>query len=261
MKNLIFNFAIVMIIFANFSDGSYRTKKQVKTSKNHVTEVSKNDSHMALLSEIYSFEQENFPLVAVSNLKYKATASVDNNVKKSKKAMRLTPITLEVIETPVYPVNEKTIEEVIAENNAIIESNLSNDAHSLDFVAIETAFSRGDERTIEEVIAEDNAITENSLSNETHSLDIQVIENVVPNLTGKTIEEIIAVDNAVIESNVSTIAEPLDFNLIYESSSLKFKIDNVAFDQSEKTIEEVIAEDNAITENHFSNETIVLNSK
>jgi hypothetical protein len=82
---------------------------------------------------------------------------------------------------------QKTPEELIAEDNAITENNISNDVQKLDFNYI-NIFSNLNEiiefvnyldinKTPEELIAEDNAITENNISNKTHSLDYERINS------------------------------------------------------------------------------------
>ncbi|HAH56368.1 MAG TPA: hypothetical protein DCM02_14070, partial [Flavobacterium sp.] len=82
----------------------------------------------------------------------------------------------------------KTADELIAEDNAITENNISNETQALDFDVI-NSISEGEEvvefvnickteKTADELIAEDNAITENNISNETQALDFDVINKV-----------------------------------------------------------------------------------
>lgn len=97
-------------------------------------------------------------------------------------------------ETVVFNAYERTIEEVIAENNKIIETDISNE---VSFLYIE--------KSTEEIIAEDNQIIESTVSNEVQPLQIE-----------KTIEEIITEDNKIIESTISNEIQPLDFEKIKE---------------------------------------------
>ncbi|MET0759917.1 MAG: hypothetical protein ABWZ56_05825 [Flavobacterium sp.] len=95
-------------------------------------------------------------------------------------------------DTIVFNAYERTIEEIIAENNKIIESSISNE---VSFLYIE--------KPIEEVIAENNQITESPVSTEIQPLQIE-----------KAIEEIITEDNKIIESTISKEFQPLDFEKI-----------------------------------------------
>lgn len=81
----------------------------------------------------------------------------------------------------------KSIDELIKENNLITETTVSND---VTFLYIE--------KSAEDGIAEDNQIIESTISNEVHPLFID-----------KTIEETIASDNQIIESNPIEV-QPLD---------------------------------------------------
>ncbi|HLF52988.1 hypothetical protein [Flavobacterium sp.] len=97
-------------------------------------------------------------------------------------------------DTVVFNAFERTIEEVIAENNQIIENGISNE---ISFLYIE--------KSTEEIIAEDNEIIESTISTEVQPLQIE-----------KTIEEIIIEDNKIIESTISNEFQPLDFEKIKE---------------------------------------------
>ena len=93
---------------------------------------------------------------------------------------------------------QQTVEEIIAEDRKITESNITNDGILY--------FS---EKSNEEIIAADNQIIE---SNGTQEAQLLFIE--------KSIEDQIAADNSVIESNLPTEAQALDFDLINRSSIL-----------------------------------------
>lgn len=79
-------------------------------------------------------------------------------------------------------------------------------------------------KTTEELIAQDNAITESHITNEAQNLDFtyinknspvsEIVESVNVNKIEKTLEELIAEDNAITESNISNEVQVLDFNFI-----------------------------------------------
>jgi hypothetical protein len=94
--------------------------------------------------------------------------------------------------------SEKSIEEVIAENNQIIESPISK---VISFVYLE--------KSMEEIIAENNLITESKPSVEVEPMYLE-----------KTIEEIIAENNKIIDSKISNETQPLDFEKINGRSFL-----------------------------------------
>ena len=81
----------------------------------------------------------------------------------------------------------KSIEEIIAENNKIIESTLPN----------QTAFLYI-EKPIEEVISQNNQIIESDSDLQVQPLSIE-----------KTLQDTIAEDNLIIESNIPTEVHPL----------------------------------------------------
>ncbi len=219
MKNLVFNFAIALVVFAYFTNTTHHSKKESKATQNELVQVSKNNSQMVSTGMNF-FEQEKSAIGISYESKNKATVFVNSIANNSKK----------VSSTSVKR------EEVVAKNQA------------LDFTAIENLTYKGNEKSIDEVISEDNAIIESNLTNEVQSLDIVVIKNVVPSLIGKTMDEVIAEDHAIIENNVSNIEQPLNADLLYHSAAY-LKIDNVAFDATGRSIDEIIAEDNAIIGN------------
>jgi len=273
------------VVITSVSDGSFHTRKGTKISQDEVVEASQMEIPKALLTDIYTLEQENFPMGEVSSvLKYKKAVSVnvakptivdnttdfemvvgtpftnmdeviaaDNAITESTVSNETQALNFDAIEKALPYENEKSMEEVIAEDNKITENTISSETEALNFGAIDNELPYESEKSIDEVIAEDNAITENSVSNETKSLDVRRKESVHPSKNAKTIDEIIAEDLAITETQISKEAQALDFYL-YNSSTTKVEIDNVAFDKSGKTIEEIIAEDNAITESNLLNE-------
>ncbi len=98
--------------------------------------------------------------------------------------------------------NQRSIEEVIAEDRRITENNLTGDGELL-FI----------EQSAEEIIAMDRNIT-----------DAPNTAEIRPLYLDRTIEDRIAEDNAIIENNAIE-AQPLDFTAI-DQSQLIFKKDN-----------------------------------
>lgn len=121
---------------------------------------------------------------------------------------KLVPVEDSVLnpETVIIGNNYKTIEEVIAEDNKIIESTFTNDGMVFFF-----------EKTTEEVIADDNKITDSNITTEISMLHIE-----------KSTEEVIADDNAIIEGNVADEAQNLDFEKINRSSVLVKQVGNLS---------------------------------
>ena len=280
MKSSIFNLTVALVVLTNVSDGSFHTRKGTNVSQDEVVKVSQNDIPTALLTDIYSLEQEKFPMKDVSNVLKQRTAvsthldkpvigdnlndfamvermpsmsieeviAQDNAITENQFSNETQALNFVAIENALPYENEKTIEEVITEDNAITENQFSNDTQALDFVTIENALPYENEKSIEEIMAEDNAITENQFPNEAHTFNLVVIENVLPYNNEKSIDEVIAEDNAITENQSSNEAQVLDFHLSQDSSYTE-KIDNVVFSKSVKTIEEMIADDNLITAN------------
>ncbi|WP_298221059.1 hypothetical protein [Flavobacterium sp.] len=91
---------------------------------------------------------------------------------------------------------EKSIEEIIAENNQITEDQITDEGVFY-FEA----------PSIENIIQENNKIIESQDTAEIRPLYLE-----------RTIEDQIAEDNAIIESNVANILEPLDFETINKKS-------------------------------------------
>lgn len=111
------------------------------------------------------------------------------------------PIEEEAIFNPdmvLHTDSQKSIEEIIAENNTIIESSISNE---ISFLYLE--------KSPEEIVAEDNQIIQSTISNEISFLYLE-----------KSIEEIIAQDNQIIESTISNEIQSLDLKIMNETSDL-----------------------------------------
>jgi len=144
----------------------------------------------------------------------------------------------------------------------------SNYNYSLtEYEVIESGCTNKIEKTIDELIAEDNAITENNFSNDTQVLNFEiinesdvfeVIESVQANITEKSADQFIAEDNAITENNISNNVQALDFNIINRKSITEEIIETPLSPKIEKTANQLISEDNLITENNISNEIIVL---
>lgn len=139
----------------------------------------------------------------------------------------------EVIESIKSNTSEKSADQLIADDNAITENNISNEIQALDFNIItkadvfefiESVNSKSIEKSADQRIAEDNAITENTISNEIQALDFDIINRYAisdeiietPKLTKveKTADQLIAADNLVTENNISNETISLDFQII-----------------------------------------------
>ncbi|WP_309641910.1 hypothetical protein [Flavobacterium sp.] len=105
------------------------------------------------------------------------------------------PVEDQVILNPaVVMVNayQKSVEEIIAENNQIIESNVIDEGvRYFEATAIET------------IIEQNNQIIESNNDTEVRPLYLD-----------RTIEDQIAEDNAIIESDITSAFQPLDFESI-----------------------------------------------
>jgi type IV secretory pathway TrbL component len=142
------------------------------------------------------------------------------------------------------------------------ENNISN------FEIIESVNKNKIEKSADELIAEDNAITDNNISNATEVLDFyiinaksipdEIVESVNQCKIEKSADELFAEDDAITENNISNATEVLDFYIINTNSIPDEIMESVNQCKIEKTTDELIAEDNAITESNISNETKVL---
>lgn len=136
-----------------------------------------------------------------------------------------------------------------------------------EYEVIESGCTNKIDKTIDELIAEDNAITENNFSNDTQVLDFEiinesdvfeVIESVKTNTIEKSADQFIAEDNAITENNISNDVQALDFTIINRNLISEEIIETPPSPKIEKTADQLIAEDNLITENNISNEIIAL---
>ena len=266
MKNLIIYTGIALVVLTNIDNTSFDAKKEGKTSQESRKEM--------VVAKGFKTELSNSKKLLTPN---NATAlnsrtlflSNFPKLTENKTIGREEPI-------EVLSINKlnKTADELIAEDNAITENNISNETQALDFDAIngntigyevfEQVNSSKTEKTADQLIAEDNAITENNISNETQALDFDVIngnkmgyevaEQENGSETEKTADQLIAEDNLITENNISNETQALDFNIINGNEKVEF----VNTFKIEKTADQLIAEDNAITENNISNETQAL---
>jgi hypothetical protein len=94
--------------------------------------------------------------------------------------------------------NPKTVKEIIAEGDKIIENTASDDA---EFMAYE--------ESMKEIIAQTDLIIENTVSNEVYPLYFE-----------RTIEDEIAELEMIIESKVTNEVSPLDFKKINSNSMM-----------------------------------------
>ena len=114
---------------------------------------------------------------------------------------KLTPIDNSTIVNPESLITqsyERPIEEVIAENKQITETNIVNDSYT---IFIETP--------IEQIIAADHQI-----------IDSDFTPKAMPLYLERTIEDAIAEDNAIIEEIVPTEATILNFEIINKDATL-----------------------------------------
>lgn len=121
---------------------------------------------------------------------------------KSATEVKFAPVedkTVLIPETVIAANYEKPIEEIIAEDNKIIESIITEEGYIFVFF----------EASTEDVILQDNKIIESNISTEIHPLYLE-----------RTIEDVIAEDNAIIEGNVPNQLMDLDFKQINKNSIL-----------------------------------------
>ena len=132
---------------------------------------------------------------------------------------------------------------------------------------IESVIENRIEKSADQLIAQDNAITENNISNEIQFLDFEIInksdvfegiESVKVNTLEKSAEQLIVEDNAITENNISNDTQALDFTILNRSSTTDEIIETPTSPKIEKTADKLIARDNLITENYISNEIITL---
>lgn len=100
--------------------------------------------------------------------------------------------------------NPKTMKEIIAEADRIVENTVSDD---LDFIVYE--------ESMKEIIAQSDLVIENTVSNETFPL-----------FNERTIEDEIAEQELIIESSSTNEVSPLNFKKINNNSIIKENIFN-----------------------------------
>lgn len=107
--------------------------------------------------------------------------------------------TVMIPETVIGKNFDRPVEDVIAEDNKITESVITDEGYIFFLF----------EKPTEEIIAQDNQITESEISTEVRPLYLE-----------RTIEDVIAEDNAIIEGIVPTQTMCLDFATIDKNSIL-----------------------------------------
>lgn len=107
--------------------------------------------------------------------------------------------TVLIPETVIASNYQRSIEDVIAEDNKIIESIITDEGYV--FLVFETS--------TEDIIAQDNKIIESDISTDVRPLYLE-----------RTIEDVIAEDNAIIEGNVPNQIMELNFSSINKNSVL-----------------------------------------
>ena len=230
MKNLIIYSGIALVVLTNIDSTSFVAKKEVETSKESRKEI--------VIAKGFKTEFSSSKNISTFN---KATAFHSKTFYLRNFSKITTSKTIggeEPIEVISINKMNKTADELIAEDNAITENNLSNETQALDFdiinsntivqEVVEQVNISKTEKTADERIAEDNAITENNLSNETQVLDFdiinsntivqEVVEPVNTSKIEKTADELIAEDNAITENNISNETQSLDFRIINKVS-------------------------------------------
>jgi hypothetical protein len=177
MKNLIICSGIAIVLVASSANTSFDAKKNVETSKELRKEI--------IVSKNYKSEFSNSKMLSTTNnaTAFKSNTLFLRNFPKTKMNMTIAgeePIGLITTDKMI-----KTADQLIAEDNAITENNISNEIQPLDFDFI-------------------NSITLNN----------EVVEPLPKAKAEKTANELIAQDNLITDSNLSNITEPLDFELI-----------------------------------------------
>ncbi|TGD58828.1 hypothetical protein [Flavobacterium humi] len=201
MKNLALNLAIALVIIAYVGGASFGSKEGKKASgdtPDTVQSVLKSKNNETLSSDFKMPDSSTAPknllyTTGIPSIRIERVVPLKN--KKSKIYFS------EVAENDLPARIQTTIEEIIAQDNAVTGNNLSEETPAVN-VSIDAVAFNPSGKTIEEIIAQDNAVTENNLSEETQAVNVS-IDAVAFNPSGKTIEEIIAQDNAVTENHFS----------------------------------------------------------
>jgi Ni,Fe-hydrogenase III component G len=196
MKNSIIYLGITLMAFTNvitasnvrqsfnMNDVSSTTNKTVSVETAHAKDVFIVASNGNQLSQEIAFPVEDTTILNLEAVLFNtAEKTMEEIIAEDNK------ITETTISNEVYFLSiGKTMEEIIAEDNSITESTISNEVHFLQI-----------RKTVEEVIAEDDKITESSNSNEVYILQIE-----------KTMEDVIAEDNKITESTISNEVQSLN---------------------------------------------------
>jgi len=170
MKSIIYLGIALVAVFQN-SNAATTLVSGINSDLSFVTSVKADQYQKSLLAEITKERKNSAPV---------------------EEAAILNPETVLVIG------NQKSVEDIIAEDRKITESQIIYDG-ALYF----------SEKTTEEIIIADHQITEDNGN-----------EEVQPLYLDKTIEDQIAEDNAIIESNLPNEAQVLDFDSINRTSIL-----------------------------------------
>lgn len=140
MKNSIIYLGIALVLCIS-SNGTNITK-------------SNQDLHQLHNSIGNEIEKENFSKKKTNTDKEKNLPTIEEN-------------TVFYPETVLGAYQPKSIQEIIAENNIVIESNATNDFYPLDF-----------DNLIGEQIAQDNAIIDSKITNDFQPLDFEIINSI-----------------------------------------------------------------------------------
>lgn len=104
----------------------------------------------------------------------------------------------------VIAYNPKTVKEIIAENDKIVENTVSDDSEFMEY-----------EESMRQLITQSDLIIENNISNEIYPLYFE-----------RTVEDEIAELELIIESTKTNEAKPLDFKKINNNPTIKNNIFN-----------------------------------
>lgn len=222
MKNLIIFSGIALAIMLNSNYTSFNDKKKGETSQKSRKEIVDGNRFEAKFSNSYSLFAPNVGIALKSNNRTKG-----NSTKSS--AHKFIGDDQPLALVSICKIN-KTADQLIAEDNAITENNISNETNVLDFDLIDTFY-----------------------------LDYETVIPSKSNFTGKTEEQLITADNAITEQNISNKIQPLDHNYINTITTNDEFVGPFSNAKAEKTANELIALDNLITDRNLSNETEPLN--
>lgn len=222
MKNLVFNLAIALVVIA-YVGGVFESKKEGKTSGNSSTIVTGSKHREIVSVDLSASAIGNNPKnvnnkAGIASIRIERIIAADNEISTIYYPKETKRVFFEEIDNIAFNKTGKTIDEIIAEDNAITGNNPSDEKEAADVInanpTIDAIAFNKTGKTIDEIIAEDNAITGNDSFNE-KATDLSnaslSIDNIVFDTSGKTIEEIIAQDKAVTENNFSNEVMVLDY--------------------------------------------------